>query len=131
MNWKVILLFTFIAALLGLASVFGFLKTGGEMIYWIVFILAAGFVIGKSANRAPFMHGVVTGLFAGILVSVIQAVMFNTYLENNPASLDGFKTIPLTMEPQYVLLFSGPFFGIAAGILIGLIAMILYKMKKA
>ena len=74
------------------------------------------------------MHGVIVGLFTGILVSVIQAVFFDKYLMNNPTSLDGFKNLTTSLEPQYVLLFSGPFFGIAYGIVMGLIALGLKKI---
>ncbi len=75
------------------------------------------------------MHGVIVGLLTGIIGSIIQAVFFDTYLLNNPSSLDGFKKLSTSLEPQYVLLFSGPFFGIAYGIVVGLIALGLKKIS--
>ncbi len=128
MNWKIILLLVFIGAAIAVASLFGLLHTRYEIIYWLVLGIASGFVIAKTCNRT-FMHGVVVGLFTGIIGSVIQAVFFNTYLQNNPTSLDGFKNLTPSMEPQYVLLFSGPFFGIAYGIIVGLIAFGLKKIS--
>ena len=127
MNWKIILLLVLIGMVLAVGSLFGLLKSGYEVVYWLVLGMASGFVIGKTCSR-PFMHGVIVGLFTGILVSVIQAAFFDTYLLNNPGSLDGFKDLPSSLEPQYVLLFSGPFFGIAYGIVIGLIAFGLRKI---
>lgn len=129
MNWKIILLLIFAGALIAVGSTYGMIKSGSEYIYWAVLALVSGFVIAKTCSRV-FMHGVITGLLSGIVASVIQAVMFNTYLENNASSLDGFKELPIALAPQFVILFSGPFFGIAYGIIVGLIAVIISKMTS-
>ncbi|MEO8664977.1 MAG: hypothetical protein ABI462_05720 [Ignavibacteria bacterium] len=128
MNWKIILLLVLIGCAVAVASLFGLVYSKYEIVYWLVLGLASGFVIARTCSR-PFMHGVIVGLFTGILGSVIQAVFFDKYLMNNPASLDGFKNITTSLEPQYVLLFSGPFFGIAYGIVVGLIAFGLRKIS--
>ncbi len=130
MNWKIIILLTLIAVAVAVASVYGLVNTDYEIVYWLVLALASGFIIAKTCDRAPFMHGVVTGLLSGIFGSIVQAVMLNTYLMNNPGSLDGFKSLPIDLAPQYVILFSGPFFGIAYGIVIGLIAFFLKKISS-
>ena len=127
MNWKIILLLVLIGCAIGVASLFGLVHSKYEIVYWLVLAMASGFVIAKSCGR-PFMHGVIVGLFTGILVAIIQAVFFDKYLMNNPTSLDGFKNLTTSLEPQYVLLFSGPFFGIAYGIVMGLIALGLKKI---
>ncbi len=128
MNWTIILLLVFIGAAIAVASLFGLLHSRYEIVYWLVLAVASGFVIAKTCNRT-FMHGVIVGLFTGIIGSIIQAVFFDTYLENNPSSLDGFTNLTTSLEPQYVLLFSGPFFGIAYGIVVGLIAFALKKIS--
>lgn len=130
MNWKIILLLTLLGVLMAILSLFGMLKTNYFVIYWIVLALVSGFVIGKKAGSSYFMHGVVSGLFIGIVFTLIQSVFFDTYLMNNPNSLDGFKNITTSLQPQYVLLFSGPFIGIAFGIVAGLIAMMVSKSAK-
>lgn len=126
MNWKIWSLTVF-GIIMGLLSVFGV----GRQILWILWIVIAAFsggVIAKSADRQIFTRGVVVGLFDWIFFAVIQAVMFNTYLANNPDSLDGFKEIPMALEPQYIILFSGPFIGILYGLFIGLIAFVIDKV---
>lgn len=130
MNWKTILLLTFVGILIFIGSTFGLVGSGKEWIYWIVLGIVSALVISRTCGSRLFMHGVITGLFTGIIGSVIQSVMFDTYLMNNPSSLDGFKQIPVTMAPQYVILFSGPFFGIAYGILVGIIAIIFAKISR-
>lgn len=129
MNWKIILLLSLGGVAVAIASVFGLVNTKYEIVYWLVIGAVSGVVIARTCSRALFTHGVMVGLFSGILASVIQVVMFDTYLKNNPTSLDGLKSIPMDMAPQYVLLFSGPFFGIVYGIFVGLIAFFIKKMS--
>ena len=125
MNLKIWVL-TLFGVAMGLASVFGYTQSF-EWIYWIIIALISGAVIAKVADRQIFVKSVVVGLFMGIFTGVIQAAMFDTYLANNPKSLDGFKEIPLSLEPQYVVLFTAPFIGIAFGLIIGLIAILIDK----
>ncbi|HMS65426.1 MAG TPA: hypothetical protein PKD83_09265 [Ignavibacteria bacterium] len=126
MNLKIWTL-TLFGVVMGLAYVYGFTQ-GFEWLLWILVVLICGAVIAKAADSQIFVKGVVVGLFIGIFCAVIQSVMFNTYLLNNKNSLDGFKQIPVSMEPQYVLLFAGPFMGIFIGLVIGLIAFLIDKI---
>ena len=125
MNFKIWAL-TLFGVAMGLASVYGYTEKF-EWIYWIVIAVISGAVIAKIADRQIFVKSVVVGLFMGIFAGIIQAAMFDTYLANNPKSLDGFKEIPLSLEPQYVVLFTAPFIGIAFGLIIGLIAILFDK----
>lgn len=125
MNLKLWLL-TLFGVAMGLASVYGYTQSY-EWVYWLVIALISGAVIARVADRQIFVKSVVVGLFMGIFAGVIQAAMFDTYLANNPRSLDGLKQIPMSLEPQYVLLFTGPFIGIVFGLFIGLIAILFDK----
>lgn len=131
MNWKIILLLVLLGVAIAIASLFGLVN---NIYVWASIIVIAaiisGFVIAKNCSRSIFMHGVIVGLFSGILGSVIQSLFFDTYLENNKESLDGFKNLTEALAPQYVILFSGPFIGIAYGIVIGLIAIVFSKMTS-
>ena len=126
MNLKIWML-TLFGVLMGLASVFGYTQSN-EWLYWLVIAVISGFVIAKVTDRQIFVKSVVVGLFMGIFTGVIQSVLFDKYLENNPQSLDGFKEIPLSFAPQFVVLFTGPFIGIVFGLFIGLIAIIIDKI---
>jgi len=130
MNWNLILKLSLFGLLMGILSVFGFIPTGFEFFPWLIIAVISGYLISKHTTKLVITQSVVLGLFMGIIVSVFQAVFFDKLLENNPGSLDGFKEIPMSMEPQYVILFMGPFIGIIFGIVIGLIALGFRKMKK-
>ncbi|MEO8447230.1 MAG: hypothetical protein ABI528_07020 [bacterium] len=126
MNWKIWSL-TLFGILMGLVSVLGIAKNF-EWLLWLIIAVISGAVIAKVADRQIFTKGVVVGLFDGIFSSIIQGIMFNTYLSNNPDSIDGFKQIPIALEPQYVILFSGPFAGILFGLVIGFVAFMIDKV---
>ncbi|HRI86540.1 MAG TPA: hypothetical protein PK536_13940 [Ignavibacteria bacterium] len=130
MNWKLILQLSLFGLLMGILSVFGLIPNGFELIPWIIIAVLSALAISKKTDKLIFTHAVIAGLFMGILTSVIQAVFFDTLLKNNPDTLDGFKEIPTAMEPQYVLLFTGPFIGIIFGLVIGLLAAVFKKRLK-
>lgn len=115
---------------MGILSIFGLIPNGFELIPWIIIAVLSALAISKKTDKLIFTHAVIAGLFMGILTSVIQAVFFDTLLKNNPDTLDGFKEIPTAMEPQYVLLFTGPFIGIIFGLVIGLLAVVFKKRLK-
>lgn len=128
MNWKIITLLVLIVVALSIASIFGIINSNYLFVYMLLTAAVSGFIIAKTCDSMIFMNGVVAGLLGGIIGSAIQSIFFDTYLKNNPDTLDGFKNMTTSLEPQYVLLFSGPFVGIANGIVIGLIALILHKI---
>jgi hypothetical protein len=130
MNWKIIILLVLIVTALSIVLLFGIINSSYLFLYLLVTAIFSGLIIAKTCDRMVFTHGVVAGLFGGILGSVIQAVFFDTYLENNPGSLDGIKNLTTSLEPQYVILFSGPFVGIAYGIIAGLVAYIIHGKSK-
>lgn len=127
MNWKVILLLTLLGTAIAVASVFGVFNSNNMLIYMLIFAVISGFIISRTGGTSPFMSGVMVGLLTGILGTLVQAVMLNTYLKNNPNSLDGFKNITTNLAPEYVMLFSGPFFGLGYGIVAGLVAFLMRK----
>ena len=126
MNLKIWSL-TLFGVLIGLLTSFGIVQNY-PLFIWIIIAVICGIVIAKSADTQLFVKGVVVGLFIGIFFVLIQYFMFDTYLLNNPNSLDGFKQITTNLAPQYVILFSGPFFGIGFGLLIGFFAFVFDKM---
>ena len=130
MNWKIITLLVLIVVALSIASLTGMINSDYIFLYMLVTAVISGVIIAKTCHRMVFMHGVVAGLLGGVFGSVIQSLFFDTYLKNNPTSLDGFKNLTTSLDPVYVVLFSGPFIGIAYGIVVGAVAYILHGLFK-
>ncbi|MCB0726045.1 MAG: hypothetical protein KDD00_01175 [Ignavibacteriae bacterium] len=130
MNWKIILYLSLASIVIGVASVFGIFNSNFMPLVMLIFSVVSGYVIAKKSNTQLFMNGVLVGLFSGILISVIQAVMFDTYLLNNKESLDGFTNITGAMPTTSVIIFLGPFIGLIYGIIAGMVASKIYKSNK-
>ena len=128
MNWKTILLLSLFAILMGFLSVFGVIPDF-EWLMWLVIAIVSGYVLNKQTKKLLFTHAVVTGIIMGVFNAVIQSVLFDTYLLNDP-QIEGLSQWPATIEPQYFLLIAGPFIGIVYGLLIGLFALIIKKISK-
>ncbi len=128
MNLKLVIILVAMGAVMAVLSVYGILQSGFELVIWILFGLISAYLIAKIGGRMPFVEGTVVGILSGLVNAVIQSAMFNTYLLNNPQSLDGFKELPVAMQPQYVLLFAGPFIGLIYGVVLGIIALSLRKI---
>jgi len=130
MNWKIITLLVLIVVALSIASLSGSINSDYIYLYMLVTAVVSGIIIAKTCHRMVFMHGVVVGLLGVTIGAIIQAIFFDTYIQNNPTSLDGFKNLTTSLEPTYVLLFSGPFIGIAYGIVVGAVAYALHPIFK-
>lgn len=130
MNWKIILYLSLASLVIGVASVFGIFNSNFMPLVMLIFSVVSGYVIAKNCNAQLFMHGVMVGLFSGILISLVQAIMFDSYLLHNKDSLDGFTEITGAMPTTSVILFLGPFIGIIYGIITGMIAKKLHKNPK-
>lgn len=130
MNWKIILYLSLVSCVIAFASVFGIINSNFMILFMLAFAIASGYVIARTSKTQLFMNGVMVGLFSGILVSVIQAVMFDTYLEHNLESLDGFKNLTGALPTTTVLLFLGPFIGIVYGVIAGYSADKFHKKNK-
>ena len=127
MNWKIILYLTLASLVIAIASVFGIFNSNFMPLVMLIFSVICGIVISKKCNSQLFMHGVMVGLFSGIVISVFQSVMFDTYLLNNKDSLDGFVNLTGALPTTSVILFLGPFIGLIYGIITGMIAKKMHK----
>lgn len=129
MNWKTILLLSLFAILMGFNSVYGVIPDF-EWLMWLLIAIVSGYVLNKQTKKLLFTHAVVTGIIMGVFNAVIQSALFDTYLLND-SQIEGLSQWPTTIEPQYFLLISGPFIGIAYGFVIGLFALIMKKISKS
>lgn len=81
---------------------------------WIVVVLVIG-------NDAPFRTILISSILAGIVHGLTQALLIDSYLDNNPWHADKMTGPPRsTLEFQFIL--SGVLFGAAFGVLVATIA---------
>ena len=114
---------------MGIASVMGWTQHR-EGVLWLVIAIASAFVIAREAPGKYFLHGLWTGLLAGIASALIQLAMYSTYLANNPDSAAQIQTMPANWNPRVLLLIFAPLIGLLNGLVIGFLGWLGARMLK-
>lgn len=114
---------------MGIASVMGWTQHR-EGVLWLVIAIASAFVIAREAPGKYFLHGLWTGLLAGIASALIQLAMYSTYLANNPDSAAQIQTMPANWNPRVMLLIFAPVIGLLNGLVIGFLSWLGARMLK-
>lgn len=126
MNWNLILSLSCLGVAMGIASVLGW--TGGlELYLWLGIYLFCAVWIARRSARRRFLHGFMTGLIAGGLASLVQSLLFSTYIAHNPQVAQNFKQIPGGIPPRLFFLVLAPVVGAVSGVGVGLLAWIAGK----
>lgn len=122
MAWKLILLLALFGLVMGIAAVFG-LTRDIEPLLWFSIAVVVALVLGANHVPKPFFHGLIIGVIAGILTSVVESLMFDTYLAHNPDVVSKFAATTSTqISPQWLALAWSPVVGLVYGVLTGVLA---------
>lgn len=126
MNWKWIGILSCANIVPALLSVFGLLPEGaGGYIIGFAIALAMAFVFARVTEQKFFRNGLMLGLAAGLVSTLVQMVFFTTMLENNPKMAQQFEQMPAGMNPIVAFAMFAPI-GIAiSGAIIGLFTWIM------
>jgi hypothetical protein len=130
MNWKLILTLACFGILMGILSVNGLTQLLIEPILWTIIAIFSAYRIAKGSVQKTFVHGLVIGLFMGVLNSVVQAIFFEMYLANNPHSTEGFSQMPGGISGQLFIVIASPAIGLAYGVVIGSFSLLAAKLFK-
>ena len=125
MNWKIIILLSIAALIMGPLSVFGFTQ-GLEPFLWLIFAVAAGVILSRTVKTRLLAHALLIGIVWGILNGLIQAIFFETYLANNPTNAEEFRSVTF-VNARFVPLIGGPIPGIIAGLVIFVVSKIAHR----
>jgi hypothetical protein len=88
MNWKLILLLALLGPVLAFAGNYGLIGFGTEQyVVWAVFLVFS-ILIGAYAHKQFFLHGFITVILFGILMSAIRLAMLSYYIRRNPDAVD-------------------------------------------
>jgi hypothetical protein len=130
MNFRLVLTLSLVGVLIALGTTFGLLHAGVEKFAWLAACVLLAVVVAMRAPGRPFLHGLFAGLLAGVLCQIVQAILFDRYLAQNPTVADSFKRLPPGLSPQVLLLVSSPVTGAIYGVVIGLLAWLVARVAK-
>lgn len=128
MNFRIVLSLSSMAVLMGAATSFGLMQ-GLDWFFWLVLALFSAYLIAKRGSKRPLGNGFLVGFLCGVLSSATEAVFFDSYIANNPASADRLARMAQMSDPRVFMLLSGATIGLAAGILFGLLALLAARLE--
>jgi hypothetical protein len=130
MNVKLILMLGALGALEAAAALAGLVHAGIEGYVTAALAILIGVIVGLSAPRQPFLHGLLAGGLANMLEPLILAVFFDRYLILNPKAVQSLQALPAGISPRAVVLVAAPVLGVLYGLCIGLLAWIISKATR-
>ena len=126
MDWKVIIILSAFGLIMGLLSLKGFTQKI-EPFLWLLFTIATALVVSKNIDSGTFLHGLLIGLFWGVINALTQSIFFDTYIANNPQARENFDKITF-VQPRYFVLITGPVIGLVTGVVLGGLSLLLRKV---
>ena len=129
MNWKLIFQLSLFGLAMGLATVF-FISSAVEPFCWLVVFLISAYAIAGGAPNRPFLHGVAVGLANSAWVTASHALLVNQYLARHAREAAMMESMPLPTHPRLMMAITGPVIGLVSGIVIGLLALVVTKMRR-
>lgn len=131
MDWRGIATLSLAGPFIGMLTSFGVFRGFWELVAWIA--VGFGFWIPGLVRRRmprPVLAGVLVGVAAGLVAALLQAFMLAAYLHNNPTFAR--ETADFS-DPQrrLMLLAAGACFGFAFGLVVGLAAKLVLRLRGA
>jgi hypothetical protein len=130
MNWKIIFQLSAFGFIMALATI-SLIPEKIEPGFWIAIFLFCAYVLAKVAGGRYFLHGFFVSLANCIWITSAHIIFYTTYIANHPNVAKMAADHPfLPTHPRLAMLVTGPVFGIASGLVLGLFAFIASKMVK-
>lgn len=130
MNWKIIIQLSVFGLIMSVATVF-LIPEMIEPAFWIAIFLFSAYVIAKACREKYFLHGLLVSLANCVWITAAHIIFYTTYIANHPSVAKMAEDHPIIpLHPRLAMLISGPVFGIASGLVLGLFAFIASKIVK-
>ena len=125
MNWKLIFYLSLIGIAMAVLTV-SVIPSTLEPVIWLAIFFFYGWVItSRVAKGKYFLHAFFVSVLNGVWIGLIHAALHDTYVQNHVDEVRQFGDAgPVGM------MWMGPLFGAAFGIISGLISMLVGKIRK-
>jgi hypothetical protein len=130
LNLDLILKLSLFGLVMAIATVFVVPSTI-EPLFWLVIFVACAILIARSGVPKPFVHGFLVSLANCVWITTAHIVFVSTYLANHPDEAAMLAKMPSPDSPRLMMAMTGPLFGVAFGLVLGLFAFIASKFVKA
>ncbi|MBX7126515.1 MAG: hypothetical protein K1X47_12545 [Cyclobacteriaceae bacterium] len=127
MNYKLCFWLSMPGLFMALATVY-FIPTSVEWICWLAIFLFCGWMLSEKINAGYFVHGFVISLFNCVWVTAAHVILFDDYATHHSVEVEMMKSGPAS--PQAMMLVTGPVIGILSGLVQGIIAWAISKLRR-
>lgn len=129
MNWKLIFGLSLIGLVMAFATVY-YIPFKMEGMFWLPIFIFYAFMIAKNAPGKYFLHGFLVSMVNALWITAVHVGLFQAFIDHNPEALTFNAQMPYHEHPRILMLFMGPLFGAAFGIINGLFAFGASKILK-
>ena len=130
MNWKLIFQLSLFGLAMGILTVF-VIPSSIEPFAWLAVFLISAYLIATRAPGRFFSHGVLVGIANSLWVTAAHVLLFRTYMDNHPREAAMMFRMPMYRHPRLLMVLTGPCIGLLSGIVLGLLAVLAYKLFVA
>jgi len=126
-SWPLVARLSLLGLLMGIATVF-VISSNVEPLCWLVIFAVSAYFIAKRVAGKYFLHGLLVGIANSVWVTAAHVVLFDHYIANHPREAAMMTSMPLPGSPRLMMALVGPVIGIASGLLIGALAMLVANL---
>ena len=123
MNWKLIFVLSLFGLAMGFATVF-VVGADAEPWAWLGILVVSGIVIAKRAPGKYVLHGLCVGLLNCVWITAAHFALYDAYAAGHAREIGMLAELG---SPRTMMLAVAPAFGLASGLVLGVVAWVLTK----
>lgn len=126
LNWKLIFQLSLFGLIMSVATVF-WVPMNIEPFCWLVIFTLCAYIIVKNTSGKYFLHGFMVSIINSVWITAAHVIFYDAYMATHPemASMNEGQS-----NPQLMMIFMGPFFGAAFGLILGAFSFAAGKIIK-
>jgi hypothetical protein len=131
MNWRLLALLGLFGPLMGVLVVEGVFPRGVDRYAWFVVVAACAVTVARRERARSLAHGAVLGFWNGASATLLQALLVERWVANNPWVVERFADQPPGFDLEFFVFMLVPFIGVAGGAMTALLALLASRVFAA
>lgn len=129
LNRKLILQLALFGIAMGSGTVF-FVPSAVEPILWLIVFLLSAYFIARYCLRLRFLNGLIVGMLDSLLKTTVHMIFFSSYVARHSQEIAAIRQMTTSISPKQMIALSSPVWGLAFGIIVGLLTKLLGVFVK-
>lgn len=131
MNWRLLAPLALPGPVMGGLTVAGVFPPGADRWVWLAIVGVSAVLVAKREPRRAFKHGALIGFWNGASSTLVQALLVDRLLTNNPWMAEKFASQPGGFDMEFFVFMLVPFIGVAAGALTALLSILFVRVRNS